>query len=167
MDQIVAGAREVAAAVPRRVSVQGLIVNYRGIEAPRFLLVRRDYLGGPAAWGPPGGGVRPDETPKDALYRALNDKLGYRVLTAQPLSVDFVPAEGGSAEQYTFAYMTTVDPRSSMSLSAGYVECRWVTYEESREILQGHGLRHFGLSVEAQHNGFKELARGREAGFSR
>lgn len=63
-----------------RPAARGLILN----EEDRLLLCRMSFPdGGVVVWAAPGGGVEPDESPRHALRRELDEEIGLAV-TGEP-----------------------------------------------------------------------------------
>jgi len=58
------------------------------LDGGRILLVKTAYLD---YWLPPGGGVEPGESPRDACAREVLEEIGLETTPRRLLCVDFVP----------------------------------------------------------------------------
>lgn len=156
---------------PRRAGALALIQSE---EDGRFLVVRRGYRDGDAAWGLPGGSAAPNELPRDALARTLAEKLDLRVTgpssrgaVGRWLASDHVPAAPGQFEGRNDVFHVSVWNRQ-FTLSGGYVDSEWVNVLEAQALLGGYSLRRFEESVYALKNGtVRELVHGRKVEHAR
>ncbi|MFG3015657.1 NUDIX domain-containing protein [Streptomyces cinerochromogenes] len=130
-----------------RHAVRAVILN----EEDRILLCRfvlSEPSGTIVVWAAPGGGVKPDETPLDALRRELREEVGL-ILDNEPPhvwhqeAVDPGIAKGydGIVNDYFLVRTTSFMPRGSLTneqLAAENIKgMRWW---QPQEILEYHGV---------------------------
>lgn len=140
-------------APPRRVGVHAVITR-----GDRLLMVNRRDETTASRWGLPRGSARPDELPRPALSRVLDERLGLRAIPGlwQWRAVDFVPAGRnkpveGTNYVYEVPFPENVEP--ALPEDGVFSEARWVKRSAIGELAVGHSLRRIEQSLLAAATG--------------
>jgi TDG/mug DNA glycosylase family protein len=119
---------------PLRRGVRALLLD----DADRTLLVRFNVFGR-TWWGPPGGGVEPDESDDEALVRELDEELGLRATELGPCIwtrahwFAGMPRHGGQEERLYLVRAPAFEPAPHLAdglLAENVDELRWWTLDE-------------------------------------
>ncbi|MER7933012.1 MULTISPECIES: NUDIX domain-containing protein [unclassified Streptomyces] len=136
---------------PRRVGVHALIVR-----GDHLLMVSRPYRIAVSQWGLPGGSAAPDELPRRALSRTLDERLDLRVTPGRWLAVDHVPAAPGQIAEGTnwvFEVQVPENVEPNLTEDSGFGEVRWVQRTAIGELAVDHALRRIEQSLLAAETG--------------
>ncbi|MEV5847418.1 NUDIX hydrolase [Streptomyces sp. NPDC051985] len=135
----------------RRVGTLALI-----LRGSQLMLVNRPDKITVAQWGLPGGSAGPDEHPRRALSRTLDERLGLRVTPGRWLAVDYVPATPGKhAEGTNWVYEVQLPGHIEpvINENSGFGDVRWVEIAAVGELAVDHALRRIEQSLRAAGTG--------------
>ncbi len=136
---------------PRRVGTHALITR-----GDRLLLANRRDETAVSRWGLPRGSAGPDELPRQALSRTLDERLGLRVIPGRWLAVDLVPARPGKhVEGTNWVFEVELPENVEPAITEGGVfrEARWVERTAVGELAVDHSLRRIEQSLLAAETG--------------
>ncbi|MFJ3907432.1 NUDIX domain-containing protein [Streptomyces vinaceus] len=142
---------------PRRVAALALL-EQDGL----FAIIHRTYWTSVAKWGLPGGSADPNELPRRAFSRHMDQKLGLRLSAGRLLAIDHAPEwPGRYHEGMNLVYHATVSTNAETTPAGGYDEIRWVTPDAAAALVVDHELLRLTHCVEALRSGtFVELLMG-------
>ncbi|MER6719882.1 NUDIX hydrolase [Streptomyces halstedii] len=136
---------------PRRVGVHALIVR-----GDHLLMVSRPYRIAVSRWGLPGGSAGPDELPRRALSRTLDERLGLRVTPGRWLAVDHVPATPDKHHEglnWVFEVQIPESVEPAVADGSGFGDARWIDRAAVGEFAVDHALRRIEQSLLAAETG--------------
>lgn len=107
-----------------------IVVNPHG-EIP----IEHGILDPPDKWHLPGGGVQPDEQPREALLREVAEELGIKIQLTDVEHVVKIPAAGSHRPQIVFVYTATTDATQLDPWLAELDAARWAGVEEALSLL--------------------------------
>ncbi len=127
-------------------------------EAGRILLVDPSYK---PDWDLPGGMAEANESPLAAAVREVREELGIEYPGGRLLVVDWVPPHGPWDDSLMFIFdggVLTTEQRASIQLGdAELREARFVTGDESRDLLRPYVFRRLEAALGAVANGMAPL----------
>jgi ADP-ribose pyrophosphatase YjhB (NUDIX family) len=107
-------------------------------------------------WGLPRGSAAPDELPRQALSRTLDERLGLRAIPGRWLAVDLVPARPGNhVEGTNWIFEVQLPDNIEPVIAEGGVfsEARWVERTAIGELVVDHALRRIEQTLLAAKTG--------------
>ncbi len=136
---------------PRRVGVHALITR-----GENLLMVSRPYKIPGFQWGLPGGSAGPDEHPRRALIRTLDERLGLRGSPGRFLAIDHVPATPGKhveGTNWVFEVQVPENVEPAIPEGSTFGDARWVERAAVGELAVDHTLRRIEQSLLAAQSG--------------
>jgi len=101
-------------------------------DKQKFLLMKRsedrDLM--PGKWEFPGGGVREDESPREAALRELEEETGFKAKIIRTGEPEQIQAAGEEVKIHPFLVSTT---EKEINLSREHTEYRWLDIKDIRE----------------------------------
>ena len=123
------------------VSAGGIVFRRIPGEAPRYLLIRDSYNN----WGFPKGHLEGEESPAEAALRETAEETGLQQLSLHgPIRViDWhFRFRGRRIHKYChFFLLESPSGEPSPQLAEGITDCKWVTLDESLELLSYDNAR--------------------------
>jgi len=105
-------------------------------ETDKFLIVKPTYK---STWEIPGGGIAEGESPINAMKREIKEELGFDVVEAKLLCVEYIPNDDDKGDRVQFIFdggVLTKDQIKTIQLQIEELsEYKFVSVEESLKLL--------------------------------
>lgn len=117
---------------PRDHDVRAVVVI---LNAQGEIAIEHGILDPPGTYHLPGGGVHPEEQPRDAARREVMEELGIPVDLSDAECVVKIPPIPGRRAQVVYVYVGTTDATALSPWLGELDDARWATPEEAQSVL--------------------------------